>query len=139
MPIWSDELSVGLPDMDSSHLSMLVSLEHLGQTSDESFPLAFESMVAEVERDFADEEAMMESIDFPALHSHREQHARVLSGLHHALPRIQSGDIAFGREVIGLLPQWFSFHIATMDTALAAAALACGWQGGEAAAGKIVK
>lgn len=135
MPIWSEELSVGLPEMDSSHLSMARSLEHLGQMDDDMFPLAFERLVAEVERDFADEETMMESIDFPALHSHREQHARVLSGLHHALPRIQSGDIALGREVIELLPQWFSFHIATMDTALAEAALACGWQGGEAASG----
>ncbi|MDO8300260.1 bacteriohemerythrin [Lacisediminimonas sp.] len=129
MPYWSEQLSVGIPEMDASHISMLSSLEHLGQTGDDNFPLAYERLVAEVERDFADEEAMMESIDFPALQSHREQHARVLSGLHHALPRIQSGDIALGREVIELLPQWFSFHISTMDTALAVAALSCGWKG----------
>jgi len=29
------------------------------------------------------------------------------------------GDIALGREAVELLPQWFLFHLSTMDTALA--------------------
>jgi hemerythrin len=52
---------------------------------------------------------------------HCEQHARMLSGLHHAAARAMAGDCAAGREALRLLPQWLVFHIATMDQALVAA------------------
>ena len=131
IPSWSAELSVGIPEMDRSHASMLASLQQLAGLPDAAFPEAFARLVADVEQDFAGEEAMMEEIDFPGLHSHLEQHARVLSGLHHAMPRVQEGDTALARQVLELLPQWFIFHISTMDMALAMAALACGWTGAE--------
>lgn len=61
----------------------------------------------------------MEEIDYPELRAHREQHARVLSALHHVAPHVMNGDLALGREAAELLPQWFLFHLASMDTALA--------------------
>jgi hemerythrin len=63
----------------------------------------------------------MEEIGFPALRSHREQHARVLSALHHARPRVMEGDISVGRETLDLLPPWLVNHITTLDNALAIA------------------
>lgn len=69
----------------------------------------------------------MKQIDFPTLRSHRERHARVLSRLHHVAPYVMQGDIAPGREAIDLLPQWFLFHLSTMDSALAVALDLAGW------------
>ncbi len=64
----------------------------------------------------------MEEIDFPIIKSHREQHARVLSALHHVHSRVMNGDLVMGHEVVEkLLPQWFVFHISTIHAALAAA------------------
>jgi len=63
----------------------------------------------------------MEEIGFPSLANHREQHARVLSGLHHAWAAVDEGDLEQGRHALSLLPQWLIFHQATMDLALAAA------------------
>lgn len=63
----------------------------------------------------------MERIDFPALNSHREQHARILSGLHHVVPHVMNGEIESGRQAIELLQEWFLFHLTTMDLALAVA------------------
>ncbi|MDF3036874.1 MAG: hypothetical protein K0S28_2148, partial [Paucimonas sp.] len=40
---------------------------------------------------------------------------------HHVHSRVLDGDLATGRETVEtLLPQWFAFHISTMDMALAA-------------------
>lgn len=63
----------------------------------------------------------MERIDFAGLRAHREQHARVLGGLHRADPYVRRGDVALGREAVALLPQWFLLHQSTMDMALALA------------------
>ena len=64
----------------------------------------------------------MEALNYPALRSHREQHARALSALHHAQPQVEGGDIALGREALELLPKWLLLHRSTMDLALAGAA-----------------
>ena len=63
----------------------------------------------------------METIYFSGIRSRLEQHARVLSALHHAELGVMEGDIAIGREVIALLPQWFEIHVSIMDRVLVAA------------------
>lgn len=116
---WSDELSVGVKEMDAAHRIFLDELAELLNTPDDKFCVAFQSMIAKMEQDFKEEEQLMEDIDYPGLAGHCEQHARVLGALHHVAPHVMSGDIALGREAAELLPQWFLFHLSTMDTALA--------------------
>lgn len=118
---WSPVMSLGVPALDDAHKALLEELTRLADASDEQFADGFLALVAALERDFRDEETLMEQIDFPALRSHREQHARVLSGLHHVAPSVMQGDFAAGREATRLLPQWFLFHLSTMDVALAVA------------------
>ena len=69
--------------------------------------------------DFYEEERQMEEIEFPALQVNREEHARVLSAMQHAQGQVMCGNITAGRDVIAVLPQWFTFHLSTMDAALA--------------------
>ena len=118
---WSPEMSLGVPVMDDAHRALLVELARLADVPDDQFAVGFFAMIAALERDFREEEDLMEQIDFPVLCSHREQHARVLSGLHHVALRVMQNDIASGREAVKLLPQWFLFHLSTMDLALAVA------------------
>jgi len=118
---WSPEMSLGIPMMDDAHKAMIQEMANLMTASDSEFGSSLFSLIAEIERDFCGEEAMMEDINFPALQSHREQHARVLSALHHVVPEVMQGNCASARKVIELLPQWFLFHQATMDAALAVA------------------
>lgn len=118
---WSPEMSLGVPAMDDAHKGLLNELARLTAAPDEQFADAFPALIATLEQDFREEEILMEEIDFPALRSHREQHARVLSGLHHAAPHVMQGNVALGREAIRLFPQWFLFHLTTMDLALAVA------------------
>lgn len=116
---WAQGMSLGVPAMDDAHKAFLEELSELLNAPDERFAPAFMTLVAKIERDFHEEEALMEDIDYPGLRGHCEQHSRVLGALHHIEPRVMAGDIALGREAIELLPQWFLFHLSTMDTALA--------------------
>jgi hemerythrin-like metal-binding protein len=110
--------------MHQARLTTSLQLERLAHTPDEQFADGFNELVADLETSFRDEEAAMEALNYPALRSHREQHARALSALHHAQPQIEGGDIALGREALELLPQWLLLHRSTMDLALASASRA---------------
>jgi hemerythrin len=118
---WKEEMALGVPAIDEAHEALFQELARLGHLSDQNFSVAFGELIAAVERDFRGEEDLMEQIAFPSLANHREQHARVLSGLHHAWAAVDEGDLEQGRHALSLLPQWLIFHQATMDLALAAA------------------
>lgn len=122
MSIWLTEASSGAPAMDRLHQDFFHALEEVSSCKDYEFTSRYGAFVGTVERAFREEEQWMEDIDFPVLHMHQEQHARVLGALHNVHFRVMNGELQLGREVVEqLLPQWFAFHISTMDTALALA------------------
>ena len=108
--------------MHEARYSIADQMERLARVPDERFAAGFTALIADIEASFRDEEAAMEALDYPALRSHREQHARALSALHHAQPQVEGGDIGHGREALELLPKWLLLHRSTMDLALAGAA-----------------
>ena len=107
--------------MKEARRSMTEQMERLSDTPDDRFADGFNALVTTLEASFRDEESVMEALNYPALRSHREQHARALSALHHAQPQIEAGDIGLGREALELLPKWLLMHRSTMDLALASA------------------
>jgi len=113
-------MPTGVTAIDELHQSFAETMRLAAEADDPEFAGQYGTFVKAAERTFSIEEYWMEEIDCPLLHSHREQHARVLGALHNVHGRVMGGDIALGREVVGkLLPQWFAFHVATMDVALA--------------------
>lgn len=131
---WNPAMALGVPVMDAAHQKLLEEFARLEGMADEQFGEAFSALIATVERDFRQEEDMMEQIAYPSLHTHREQHARVLGALHHADPFVNDGDLTQAREALTLLPQWFLLHQSTMDLALAAALDVAGKSSEQAAA-----
>ena len=128
------ETSSGAAAMDRLHFEFFEALEELSATPDTDFAAGYRAFVCQVERSFASEEEWMETMDFPILKGHREQHARVLGALHHVYGHIMTGDIKGGREVVDtLLPQWFSLHILTMDKILASAMQSAGMHSAQSA------
>jgi hemerythrin len=105
--------------MSEARRELAQRMERLARSSDDQFADGFNDLIAELETRLRDEEAVMEALNYPALRSHREQHARALAALHHAQPRVEGGDIGLGREALQLLPQWLLLHRSTMDLALA--------------------
>lgn len=118
--VWLAGILSGTPELDELHRGVLTELAEVSATQDGAFCSAYEVFVLSLERTFRQEELWMDEIDFPGLKTHQEQHARVLGALHNVHARVMEGELRLGREVVGqLLPQWFAFHISTMDAPLA--------------------
>ena len=111
---------LGISELDQAHQVLGDALKQAANADDANFPQSFMALVALLEHDFHLEERLMEDYGLPSLHPHREQHAHVLSGLHHTQPQVMSGDLKAGRHALALLPQWLEIHSATLDQALAA-------------------
>jgi hemerythrin len=117
--IWTPGLELGIPEVDKAHQSFLIKLSDIVSTPQQDFDKRYISLVADLEQDFTEEEALMESIDFYELNPHREQHARVLGELHDAIPDVIRGNNESALKVLELLPKWFLFHLTTMDSLMA--------------------
>ncbi|HJV02101.1 MAG TPA: hemerythrin family protein [Burkholderiaceae bacterium] len=117
-PIWTPDMALGVPLMDDAHQALAKQISFLQHLSNEDdFDAGLARLTDALEADFRAEEEIMEAIDYPAIRSHREQHARVLSTLH----GLRDGDHAARRRAVELLLPWFHVHLETADTALAAA------------------
>ena len=110
--------------MDKSHHGLLDELAELLNSPDDEIARSYASLVAAIERDFREEEDLMEEVGLDSFQPHVEQHARMLSALHHSLSQVMQGNIDAGRAALQLLPEWLQFHIGTLDPALANAVLA---------------
>ena len=110
---------LGVASMDYSHQHLLDELAGLEAVCDQEFARCYPSLVAAIERDFRQEEELMEEVGLASFQTHLEQHARMLSALHHVAPHVQEGDVDPGREAVVLLHTWLTVHIDIMDKALA--------------------
>jgi hemerythrin-like metal-binding protein len=118
---WTQQMELGIAPLDEAHRALVNAMTELADLPDAQFGAGFAAFVAALEEDFRSEEEAMENIEFPALRSHREQHARVLGALHQVVPGLTQGDFETARRAVALLPHWFMLHLATQDAALAAA------------------
>lgn len=114
---WNPAMELGNPALDEAHKALFDEMMRLYAAPDSELAEGLPLLCDKLERDFREEEDLMEALDLPEVREHREQHARVLSALHH----VEVGEPAEAREALMLLPQWFQQHLATMDRPLAAA------------------
>ncbi len=114
---WLPEMTVGNGAIDAAHKALFDQMQWLLSAEDSDTVTGFLTLADRLERDFREEETLMEGIEFPGLRPHREEHARVLSALHH----VDTGDALAARQVLELMVQWFPLHVMTMDAALVAA------------------
>jgi len=108
-----------LKKLDDHYSRIFCCSAQLLHCSDASVPALYRSLLTELERLFAHEQALMERAGFPAIQCHLEQHARALRALHRLHPSVMQGDYAKARVTGGqLLADWLSLHIETQDTVL---------------------
>ena len=103
-------------------------IEQLSRADDDGFAAGYIELVSCLELQLRDEEGVMESVNSRALHSHQEQHARVLAALNQAEPQIEQGNITLGREALALLDRWLPLERASIDMALLTALTPMGRQ-----------
>jgi len=123
---WSPKMSLGIVEMDNAHKALLLELTGIMTAPDHEFTARLQRIVVLLETDFREEEALMERMNYPELRAHRQEHADLLSTLHHVAPKAMSGDYVLPRQVLNMLPQWFLNHLVRMDAALVSAVNAAG-------------
>ena len=87
-------------------------------TPDDCFVQTFPSIVMAVEAGFRHEELVMETVDYTLLHEHRAENAVILAALHRAMPLVEDGDVALGRQLVEALHDLLSLHRLCTDLAL---------------------
>ena len=117
---WSPLLETGVAEMDASHRALLQAIHATIDADDTSLPERIAALLAALAADFAEEEAMMDQLHYPAAHEHRAAHHRLLAALQHALPVAQV-DPDGARTLLERLPRWFLGHLRSMDLPLAVA------------------
>jgi hemerythrin-like metal-binding protein len=107
--------------LDAMHDHIFARLHQTGQLDGRAFSAGFHDLVAAIEQDFRREEQLMETFQCPDSHEHREQHARMQSGLHHAAASLMQGDDGPARKALAALADWLPYHISTQDRHLVSA------------------
>jgi hemerythrin len=114
---WLPKMTVGNAAIDAAHKALFDEMQCLLGGADAELDAGLLCLSDRLERDFREEESLMEALDFSGIRNHRAEHARVLSALHHVAP----ADAVAAREVLQLLSLWFPVHVITMDAELVAA------------------
>lgn len=101
--------------LDQLHDHLFAMIQALLVQPAGGFAGAYHALVASIEQDFRHEEQWMDNCQCADAHQHREQHARMLAGLHHAAAALEQGNPAPARQAAEALREWLPFHIATQD------------------------
>ncbi|MBI4984587.1 MAG: hemerythrin domain-containing protein [Rhodocyclales bacterium] len=119
---WNDAShTLDMPQMDATHREFLALLADAVQAADADFLARFDALLEHTQRHFDSEGVLMRACNFPAIAEHEGDHRRILGELADARCDVAAGRLDAARhyaEVV--LPDWFAFHLATMDTCLAA-------------------
>lgn len=102
-----------------SRRSLCNRLERMAALPDTAFCHDFAAVVAAVEAGFRHEELVMEMLGYEYLREHRAENAVILRALHRAIPQVDSGDCALGRQLVAALRDVLALHRLSADLALA--------------------
>lgn len=119
---WKPEIhAVGVAEMDATHEEFVRELNELARAGDAEFPHLFQALLLHTRAHFENESRLMRDCRFPAIDEHESEHHRVLDELALVGRGVAAGRPGLARSYVALgLPDWFSKHLVTMDSALAA-------------------
>ena len=116
---WSDELALGVEKMDATHREFVLQLNELGAAGDGAMLAGLDAFIVHTVEHFDQESRWMESMEFPPMHCHKEEHEGVLSIMREVRGMVADGKFELGRVLVRELAPWFTNHAATMDATLA--------------------
>ena len=115
---WSEESSVGIPELDAQHrhlielLSELVKCVQLGE-SGKLGPTALKKAIRYAERHLQREELVLRVRGYPRYEEHKAEHDAYRKKV--ASLQVLSGRRDLGIRMANFLTEWWRFHILTSD------------------------
>ena len=118
----ADKHSLNYEKMDKLHKEFLDIYNSVDLNSKESINSKAMELLEHTKIHFNEEEKLMDRYDYPRSREHKEEHNKVLSELKFFIDKSYS---IFGMNILKSyfaekLPYWFDYHLASMDSDLAA-------------------
>ncbi len=117
---WSEQFSVGIPQIDAQHQQLVSLLNELydamsaGQAQD-ALGAILARLVGYTKKHFADEEAWMARATFPFLRSHKAAHRELTDQVAEFHRKFTSGATAINVQLTSFLKKWLQEHILQVD------------------------
>ena len=117
---WSDELSVGIEEIDEQHKVLVNLVNRMHDAIDEhhgsDVVIDILSELADYTKiHFAVEESLMRILDYPGYEEHKEIHDELLEHVVELQQKVASGKTAISFELMHFLKSWLSKHIMEED------------------------
>lgn len=122
---WSDDLSVGVQEIDDDHKKMIKYYNELFTACMVSMGPAVvleivEKLIEYTKGHFQREEALMEKEGYPGLVEQRHEHEELIRTVENVQKKAQSNqDHKISNDVLGFVESWIRNHILESDLALA--------------------
>jgi hemerythrin-like metal-binding protein len=117
---WKESFCTNVGTMDLQHRKFVILLNELHDAVELKWDKAcMDSLLADFSRyaltHFADEEKLLESVGYPELPHHRQEHEFFISQLLELQARHERGDALLGNSALLFLRDWFLNHILIED------------------------
>ena len=117
---WTDELSVGVPEMDEQHRRLIDILNQFYEAIEKGErEEAIQSLLQGAEEytvfHFESEERFMEEIGFPELEDHKRVHSTLVEEVRSTKEKYKQGDAKAVRGLAAFLLSWLYTHILKTD------------------------
>lgn len=119
-PKWSDDLKIGLPEIDAQHQLLFAIFDDLNAAikwgeGDNVLEEIFQRLEEYVKHHFHDEEAYMREIRYPKIEQHIEEHQQLLLRLKMLGKRKDKREPIDPKGVSFFLNEWITEHITSSD------------------------
>lgn len=116
---WNDTWLVGHGLLDDEHQAFAGLITALLAATDDSLASCLDEVIDHASAHFAEEDASMRSLNFPAQQCHMDEHAAVLRSANGVRQRLRGGEAQPARRFATELAAWFPPHVQHLDSALA--------------------
>ena len=118
---WSDNLSVGVPEIDAEHRQFVARVNDLNQAIIECRDKAtverlLDLMLMEAAHHFVDEQRLLAQRKYPGLAEHTAKHAQLIARFNRVMQEFERADVSFTWALKGLhLKQLLVDHLLQED------------------------
>ena len=117
---WTEELSVGIPEIDRQHRRLMEIIEELGKAmkerrGQEEAARVVGKLVAYVRNHFELEERLFREHGYPESQEHMRRHLEFTRRAHGFRQQAEAGTLLLSVEIMRFLRDWWMTHITVED------------------------
>jgi len=118
---WTNDLSVGLEEMDQEHMHLIELMDELHfwalnpKAELEKLKTSFQTLIQATQKHFAHEENILESRAYPDLKRHKQVHHELLTRLDQEYRQLESGNRWAPESCLNFFQFWLKTHIKGVD------------------------